>query len=94
MTEKTFTSLRDRELGIDRRQRVAAAQLLCAFTLPAPAERVAAQIIDASACCPGLTMGEISLGNRQTALVLARQLIDELLQEIEQKRAEGGKANG
>lgn len=69
---------------IDRRQRVAAANLLMGFDLPQPVEAFAASMLEAALICPGLTTGELpdaSKGARRLALQNARRIIDEMLAE-------------
>jgi hypothetical protein len=76
---------RDKLLGIDRRQRIAASMLLLGFDLPAESEPVCKQMIEAAGVCPGLTMGDVApMGKqgRRSALTAARQLIDEMLAEL------------
>lgn len=76
---------RDKLLGIDRRQRIAASMLLLGFDLPADAETVSKQMIEAAGVCPGLTMGDVApmgQGGRRNSLRAARKLIDEMLAEL------------
>ena len=73
-------------LTLDRRQQLAAAQLLMAFDLPAPMAAASRQMIEAARVCPGLTMGELpnlGPGSRRACLAAARDLIDELIDEID-----------
>ncbi len=76
---------RDKTLGIDRRQRIAASMLLMGFDLPAEAEAASKQMIEAAEVCPGITMGDMApmgKAGRFNALAAARALIDEMLEEI------------
>lgn len=71
---------------IDRRQRLAATLLFSAFDLPAPADIAARQLVAAARLCPGVTMDEIpSLGpgSRRNCLVAARDLIDEIVDDLD-----------
>lgn len=75
---------------IDPRQREAAAILLAAVDLPAPAEQVAQTWLAAVVVCPGLTVSQVMLGDRSAQLNRVRDLVDAMLAEIqappEQKR--------
>lgn len=67
---------------LDRRARLAAAHLLMAFDLPAPADAAVAQMSAAAKACPGLKMDEIPMmgsGQRRACLERARDLIGEML---------------
>lgn len=67
---------------IDPRQREAAALLLSAIDLPAPAAAAAKQWIEAASVCPGITADRVVLGDRQAQLRRARELIDQVLDEV------------
>jgi len=71
---------------LDPRQRLAACILLSAIRLPADAAQAAKTWAAAAKVCPGVTLGEARLGNRQEALEHAAALIAELLNEL---RADG-----
>lgn len=66
---------------LDQRQRHAAALILSAIDLPAPAEAWALQAIQAASVCPGITVGELVLGRRRAQLVEARNLLDAMISE-------------
>lgn len=69
---------------LDRRARLAAAHLLCAFDLPAEATAASHQMIEAAKVCPGLHMGELpsfTSGSRLEFLMRARELTDALIAE-------------
>jgi hypothetical protein len=69
---------------VDRRQRQAAAILLSAITLPAPAHAVASLWLRAAEVCPGISAEEVCLaGSRVGALRFARDLIDDVIAELE-----------
>lgn len=76
---------RSEQLGIDRRQRLAATILLLGFDLPQEARATCEQMLEAASITPGVTMDELfNLGDqtRRNALEAARDLIDEMLREI------------
>lgn len=67
---------------IPRPQRLAAAALLSAVDLPAPAGDFALTVIEATDVCPGVTTADVALGaGRRAGLMRARALIDGLLSE-------------
>lgn len=68
---------------LDRRQRLAAALCLMAVDLPAPAAAWAAQIKQACQVCPNLTSAHMH-DKRLDALLRARALIDEMIEEAAQ----------
>lgn len=70
---------------LDRRQRHAAALLLSAIDLPAPAGAWARAAIAAAKVCPGIKITEVQLNSRVAALTQARDLIDEMLREAAEK---------
>lgn len=67
---------------IDPRLRLAAACVLLAFDLPAPADAVGRQFLQAASIFPGLKPGEVSLGNRRALLLQARGLIELVITEV------------
>lgn len=69
-------------LAVDRRQLLAAAQLICAVDLPMPLTTVSQLMIEAANVCPGLLIGEIEINSRVTALKRARSIIDDMLREV------------
>lgn len=73
---------------IDRRQRLAAAALLCGFDLPQEGRAAVSSYFEASVVCPGLTTGDIPQDRtqgRRNALIKARDLIAEMLAEIDEE---------
>lgn len=77
-------------IAIDRRQRLAATLLLAAFDLPAPAGAAARQLIVAAKACPGVKIDELpnlGPGSRRACLATARELIDEMIDEIDRDPA-------
>lgn len=73
---------------IDRRAKVAAANLMVAFDLPQSASEAAQQMIKAARLCPGITTNEIgnmqgsmNLHNKRSVLEKAQALIAEMLLE-------------
>lgn len=73
--------LSDRPPLLDRRQRLAACLLLAAIPLPAEADRIASAWNSAAAVCPGVKAAEVPIGDRTACLRLARDLIDQLIEE-------------
>lgn len=73
-------------IEIDRRQRLVATLMFSAIDLPQPAGEMAQQLIIAAKMTPGVTMDEVptmdSRGRRR-CLVRARDLINEMLEEID-----------
>lgn len=71
-------------IGLDRRNRLAAAILMIGVDLPQPAGAWAQAGMAAARLCPGVTVAEMGLGNqtRRQALERARELIDEQLAEL------------
>lgn len=69
-------------VAVDPRQREAAALLLGAIDLPAPAAEVARVWMAAAKVCPGITAERFCLGDRAAQLRRARDLIDQVLSEI------------
>jgi hypothetical protein len=69
-------------VSVDPRQKEAAALLLSAIDLPAPAAQVAQIWLVAAAVCPGLKANQAMLGDRAGQLRRARDLIDQLLTEL------------
>lgn len=72
----------DAAIGMDRRQRLAAAQLLTAVDLPCPVTEWAQLGIEAAKICQPLYVGELVVGKRIDGLRAARALIDEMLAEL------------
>ena len=73
-------------IEIDRRQRVVAALMVTGFDLPQDLKGTAEQMQAATVICPDLSMDEIPMQgsrNRRLALKRARDLIDEMLEEID-----------
>ena len=68
---------------VDRRQRLAAAILLSAIDLPAPAATAAKTYMAAAKVCPGVTVADVRLGHRRDGLRRAARLIAELLAELD-----------
>lgn len=75
-------------IEIDRRARLAAANLMVAFDLPQSATYAAQQMIMAARLCPGMTtnelgnmQGSMNNHNKRSVLEKARTLIDEMLRE-------------
>lgn len=71
---------------IDRRQRLAAAALLLAFDLPQNLHATSKSMLEAAHVCPGMTTGDLGgMGQQGKAshLRAARDLIDEMLREME-----------
>lgn len=66
---------------LDRRQRRAAAIILCAVDLPCEMVAWARQIGGAVMLQPGLTTADITLGSRDAGLRQARALLDDMLGE-------------
>jgi hypothetical protein len=76
---------RDAKLGIDWRQRHAAAHLLMAFDLPAEMHAASEAMIEAADVAYGLKANQVSMieaGNRLANLEQARDLIDDLIDEL------------
>lgn len=71
----------DKKIFIERRQRLIAAQVMMAVDLPQPAGIWAKHMIEAAKLCPGIKVGEIIMAKR-SGLKRARQMIDELLEEL------------
>jgi len=73
-------------VDIDRRQRLAAANLLCAFDLPQNMLDASHSMLEAAAVCPGMTTADLPFTGaegRRPALLRAKALIDEMLSETE-----------
>lgn len=73
-------------IEIDRRQRVVAALAVCAIDLPQPLPDFAQHMKAAAEVCPGIKADEIPMQgarNRRRCLARARDLIDEMLEEID-----------
>lgn len=70
--------------ALDPRQQEAAALLLSAIDLPAPAYHVVRIWRRAAQVCPGITIDQALLGDRRAQLEKARDLIDQVLSEMEQ----------
>lgn len=73
-------------IEIDRRQRLVAALMVMGFDLPQPMREAAQAMQLAGKLCPGLKADEIPMQgsrNRRLALKRARDLIDEMLEEID-----------
>lgn len=73
-------------VNIDQRQRLAAALLLMGFDLPQEMTMFSASMLEAAEICPGIKMGQIPIETkgRRIALEKARELIDQMLGEMEQ----------
>lgn len=70
-------------VNVDFRQKKAAALLLMGFDLPQPMLEAANTMMHAARICPGLTTSDLmAAGTRKDRLVLARDIINELLGEI------------
>ncbi|WKL57274.1 hypothetical protein Q1W73_16650 [Asticcacaulis sp. ZE23SCel15] len=67
---------------LDPRQREAAALIMSAIDLPAPAAYAAKVWMDAAVLCPGITLDAMAIGNRKAQLQQARYLIDTIIQEL------------
>lgn len=73
-------------IEIDRRQRVVAALMVMGFDLPQGMTDAGIHMQAAADLCPGITADEIPMQgarNRRLCLKRARDLIDEMLEEID-----------
>lgn len=73
-------------IEIDRRQRVVAALALCATDLPQPMGEFGQLMLEATSVCPGIKADEIPMQgarNRRLCLKRARDLLDEMIEEID-----------
>lgn len=68
---------------IDPRQRQAAAILMSAIDLPAPAFDAARIFGHAARLCPGMTMDMNPIGDRHAQLKLASDLIGQMIAELD-----------
>lgn len=82
MNFEDFAAGRGGYSGLDPRQKEAAALLLSAIDLPAPAKLVGRIWLQAAAVCPGIKADQAMLGNRAGQLQRARDLIDQVLSEL------------
>lgn len=84
---RTF-ELPDRDLVPDRRQRVAAANLLMAVDLPQEMGEWAKHMMLATLVCPGMTTGDLpDRQSRLTGLEASKRLIESMIVEIGEVRA-------
>lgn len=77
-----------RDIVPDRRQRVAAAQLLMGYDLPVELGDHAAQMLFASLICPGMTTADLpTRQSRIEVLDSVREMVDAMIEEIGAVRA-------